>query len=84
MSDDQVLERVMAFMQGRFPGKDIAPDDDIFALGFVNSMFAMELVVFVESTFGFAVPAEELRLENFRKASSVTALVVRNLGLISR
>jgi len=74
-----VLEQTLAFMQPRFPGQMLDPGDDIFALGFVNSLFAMELVVFVETTFGFTVPNEELRLDNFRTANAVAGLVERSL-----
>jgi methoxymalonate biosynthesis acyl carrier protein len=81
VSDEQILEQVMGFIRARFQGRELAPEQDIFALGFVNSMFAMELVVFVESTFGFTVPVDELRLDNFRSGRSVTTLVARNLGI---
>jgi acyl carrier protein len=74
-----VLEQTLAFMEPRFPGHQLDPADDIFALGFVNSMFAMELVVFVETTFGFSVPNDELRLDNFRTADAVADLVERSL-----
>ncbi|MGP4101631.1 hypothetical protein [Nonomuraea sp. KM90] len=40
-------------------------------------MFAMELVMFVEKTFGVTIPNEELRIDNFRTASSMAELVVR-------
>jgi methoxymalonate biosynthesis acyl carrier protein len=73
------LQQTLAFMQPRFPGHALDPADDIFALGFVNSLFAMELVVFVETTFGFTVPNEELRLDNFRTADAVADLVERSL-----
>ena len=41
-------KQITEFIQGRFPSLTIAPDDDVFALGFVNSLFAMELVMFLE------------------------------------
>lgn len=74
---NEVIDETLAFMQPRFPGRALDPADDIFALGFVNSLFAMELVVFVESTFGLTVPNEELRVDNFRRASAVADLVER-------
>lgn len=70
-------ERVQSFVQGRFPQADITPDQDIFALGFINSLFAMELVMFIEKTFGATVPNDELRIDNFRTVESMAALVAR-------
>ena len=78
MTRDEIQGQVLQFMQARFPQRELQPTDDIFALGFVNSLFAMELVVHVESTFGFTVPNEQLRLDTFRTAQSVTDLVMEH------
>ncbi|MEV4178895.1 acyl carrier protein [Nonomuraea sp. NPDC049709] len=70
-------EQILDFVRGRYPQAEIDETQDIFALGFVNSLFAMELVMFVEKTFGVTIPNEELRIDNFRTASSMAGLVVR-------
>lgn len=56
---------------------EIAPDEDIFASGLVSSMFAMELVVHLESSYEIAVIGSELKLDNFRTAQVMAALVLR-------
>ncbi|MEV0455754.1 acyl carrier protein [Catellatospora methionotrophica] len=53
------------------------PDTDLFASGSVTSLFALELVVFLERTFGVAVTGEDLTLANFRTVAAMTALVDR-------
>jgi len=70
-------EQVLAFVRGRYPQAEIDESQDIFALGFVNSLFAMELVMFIEKTFGITIPNEELRIDNFRTANSMAELVCR-------
>jgi len=70
-------DQVLAFVRGRYPQADIEESQDIFALGFVNSLFAMELVMFVEKTFDVTIPNEELRIDNFRTATSIAGLVSR-------
>ncbi len=72
-----VQDQVLAFVSGRFPQVEISPSEDIFQLGFVNSLFAMELVVFIESTFGLTIPSDELVLGNFRTADAMAALIER-------
>ncbi|MEI5103011.1 acyl carrier protein [Streptomyces sp. PmtG] len=74
MSDD-LRTPVREFISAKFPQITLADDEDIFALGFVNSLFAMELVMFVEKTFGVRVPNEELNLDNFRTLDAMAALV---------
>ena len=56
---------------------EVAPDDDLFAAGLANSMFAMELVVHLEQTFGVMIEGQDLKLDNFRSARSMAGLVVR-------
>ncbi|MFE3199280.1 acyl carrier protein [Embleya sp. NPDC055664] len=53
---------------------------DLFASGAVSSLFAMELVVFVESTFDIEVEGPDLALDNFRTLRSMSALVLRLRG----
>jgi methoxymalonate biosynthesis acyl carrier protein len=55
----------------------IKADDDIFASGLVSSMFAMQLVVHLESTYDLAIIGPELKLDNFRTARAMAALVLR-------
>ncbi|MGH3415183.1 MAG: acyl carrier protein [Actinocrinis sp.] len=69
--------RILEFIEGRFPQAGIEPGQDIFSLGYINSLFAMELVMFLEKTFGFTLPNDELRIENFRTVEAMTALVGR-------
>jgi methoxymalonate biosynthesis acyl carrier protein len=69
--------QILAFISGRYPQVEISETDNIFQIGFVNSLFAMELVMFIEKTFSVTVPNDELRIENFHSAQSMTELVER-------
>jgi methoxymalonate biosynthesis acyl carrier protein len=52
-------------------------DQDLFASGIATSMFAMQLVVFLEQTFAVSVAGSDLQLTNFRTVESMAALVRR-------
>ncbi len=69
--------QILGFLHSRFPQVEIGEDEDIFQIGFVNSLFAMELVMFVEKTFSVTVPNDELRIDNFRSVASMSELVHR-------
>lgn len=68
---------ILDFVRDRFPQVDIDAGQDIFELGYVNSLFAMELVMFVEKSFFVTIPNDELRIDNFRSADSMADLVSR-------
>jgi methoxymalonate biosynthesis acyl carrier protein len=74
---ESAKEQIIAFIKGRYPQAEISESEDIFQLGFINSLFAMELVMFVEKSFGVTIPNEELRIDNFRTANSMSDLVDR-------
>ncbi|MFE1250338.1 acyl carrier protein [Streptomyces sp. NPDC058735] len=73
--------RIADYLSRFFPVQDLTDDDDIFELGFVSSMFAMQLVSFVEHEFGITVENEDLELEHFRSVSALDAFVTRKLSV---
>ena len=75
MADTDVKNRVKEFLTVSFRHHEFQEDEDIFGLGFVNSLFAMQLVNFIETTFGITVENEDLDLENFRTIEAIATLV---------
>jgi methoxymalonate biosynthesis acyl carrier protein len=74
---NEAQTRIKAFLSRFFRHHDLQPDEDIFALGFVNSLLAMQLVNFVEKEFAVTVEDEDLDLANFRTLAAIDALVER-------
>lgn len=75
MSD--MRNQIRDFVQPRFPEAEIGDACDIFSTGVANSLFAMELVLFVERLLALQLPQDELTLDNFRSIDSMTALAGR-------
>jgi methoxymalonate biosynthesis acyl carrier protein len=76
----EIRSKLRAFILGHVREADLEDTDDIFAQGFVTSMFALELVSFVETTFGIAVDNEDLDLNNFASIDALNGFVERKLG----
>jgi len=77
---DQTQSKIKEFLSRFFKNHDLQPEEDIFALGFVNSLLAMQLVAFVEKEFGIQVEDEDLDLDNFRSIHAISRLVERKSG----
>ena len=77
---DETQTKIKKFLSRFFKNHDLKPDEDIFALGFVNSLLAMQLVAFVEKEFGVAVGDEDLDLDNFRTINAIAGLVASKRG----
>jgi len=55
----------------------IEGDIDIFGLGILDSMFALQLANFIEERFGIAVSDEDLDIQNFSSVNRIVAFVDR-------
>jgi len=55
-------------------------EDNIFQMGFVNSLFAMKLVGFVESEFGIAVDNDDLDIKNFSSVARIISFIESKRG----
>lgn len=75
-STGTVRTELTAFLEQRTK-VPIAGDVDLFAGGLVSSLFALELVTFLEGSFGVVVAGPDLKLDNFRTVDAMTALVER-------
>ena len=74
-------QRIRAFLAQYIRNHEALQDDeDMFAAGHVNSLFAMQLVLFIESDFGIRLPNSDLRLDNFRTIDNIAALIQRKTG----
>lgn len=77
---NSVRDQIAAFIQSAV-GSAAADDDDIFERGLVSSIFAVELVDFIEVTFQITVDNEDLDLSNFRSVNAMSKFVAAKLAM---
>ena len=66
MKNTNYREDIRNFLENFISEEDFSDEDDIFELGLVSSLMAMQLVLFVEKALNIRVESEELDLDNFR------------------
>lgn len=69
--------RVREFLGRYVRDREIGDDQDFFALGFVNSLMAMQLIQFLEKEFGISVEDEDLDFDNFRSIDRIDDFLER-------
>jgi acyl carrier protein len=74
---DENRAKIRAFLSRFFRVDNLQDDDDIFALGLINSLFAMQMVLWVEKEFGIKVEDEDLDIENFNTINALAGFVER-------
>lgn len=60
-------------------GVQFSDDDNIFGKGFVNSLFAMQMLNYIESEFAITVDNDELEIENFSSVNNIVALIEKKV-----
>ncbi|HKV42895.1 MAG TPA: acyl carrier protein [Blastocatellia bacterium] len=72
--------KIKRFLGRVVRGHDIDDDLDIFATGYINSMFAMELITFLESEFGVQIEDSDLDIKNFATVNRIADLIDRKIS----
>ena len=55
---------------------DLDDAEDLFEAGFVNSLFAIQLIAYLEKTFEIQVEAEDLDMENLKSIDAAASFVI--------
>jgi len=76
LNTDVVIDEITRFVAEQTRTTPDA-DQDLFATGLANSMFAMQLVVFLEQAFAVTVAGPDLQLFNFSTVKGMATLVGR-------
>ena len=79
-TEQSVKETVRQFILSSINIPDLRDDDDLFELGIANSLFAIQLMTFIEKTYALEVEMEDLDIENFQALSASTAFVMKKSG----
>ena len=75
--EDGIKETVKRFILNSINFSQLDDDDNLFESGIVNSLFAVQLMTFIEKNFAIEVGMDDLDIENFKSLNATTAFVVR-------
>jgi acyl carrier protein len=75
MGTETIIEQIREFLGQFVSDTSIDPDCDLFASGMVNSLFAMQLVVYVENEFSIQIAPEDLDYNNFKSLNAIVSFI---------
>ncbi len=73
-------QEIREFLEGYVAGEDFEDGDDIFAMGLVSSLMAMQLVLFVEQELGARLDNDDLDFDNFRSVDLVNHFMLNKMN----
>ena len=68
---EEIKKKVTKMVKKYIKGTEFSDDDNIFDMGVVNSLFAMQLVLFVENEFEISVDNDVLGTDEFNSINSI-------------
>lgn len=73
-TENEIYQKLKEFILKVSRRKTIG-DDDIFEGGIVNSLFAMQLVIFLEKQFDIHIDGKDLKADNFKNIRSIVSYI---------
>jgi acyl carrier protein len=87
MITEEYKQKIRAFVFEKFPlarKRSMADDDLLIETGIVDSLGVLELVGYIEKSFGIIVSDEDLSPENFQSVSALAGFVWNKKTAASR
>jgi len=72
---------IRQFFSRFFRTDELRDADDVFAGGYVNSLFAVQLIAWLEKEFRIAIEDSDLELANFSTIDSIAQMLARKRGV---
>jgi acyl carrier protein len=76
-NSSQVEEIIRNFINNSVNIDALGDDENLFESGLINSLFAVQLMTFVERKFGIEISMDDLDVENFKSVNATAAFIGR-------
>jgi methoxymalonate biosynthesis acyl carrier protein len=82
MNSDEatVKQSIRDFLLRSINVRELKDHENLFETGIVNSLFAVQLMTFIEKTFAIEMETDDLDIENFKSLDAMTAFVLQKNG----
>jgi methoxymalonate biosynthesis acyl carrier protein len=80
ISAQEAKQLIREFINDSISLGNASDDENLFETGIVNSLFAIQLMTFIEKTFQIEIGTDDLDIENFKSISSAAQFVLRKNG----
>lgn len=75
METEDILRKVKQYILRSVDEQDITEDTDLFETGIIHSLFAIQLVVFIEKAFHLELEEEDMTTENMKSIRTIAKLI---------
>ena len=77
MNIDAIKQKIKVFFSKFVGDVEIDDDEELFSSGLINSLFAMQLVLFIEKEYSLKMENEDLDLNNFHTVNAIANFIIK-------
>lgn len=75
MNTQQIKDNLRGFLKEFVKVSEFANDENLFKAKYVNSLFVMQLILFIEKEYAIRVETEDMELSNFCSVDALSTFV---------
>jgi methoxymalonate biosynthesis acyl carrier protein len=75
---DRIITTLSGYLRERYSA-ELAPEDNLFASGIIDSLGFANLIMFVTEEFGVAIDPDDLVEENFQSLQRIAEFLVEKV-----
>ena len=79
MTESEATARIGDFVRSSLGKDDLAGSDDIFEVGGASSIFAMEIVLYIEQELGIELDEDDLERKRFETIDALKDMVASKI-----
>lgn len=80
---DTIKSKIKIFLSRALRERELKDDDDLFQLGLMHSLFAIQLILFIEKECGIELEDTDLDLEKIKTISQIVQLVKQKQQIVN-
>ncbi len=81
MDMQQIKEKIFQYLAQLKNADGLTYDTELFKSRYITSLFALQIVVFIEDEFKIKLSRKEINEKNFHSINAMAALVAMRLGI---
>ena len=79
-----IKNQIETFIRNVIKDDRLTEEDNFYDVGYVNSLFSIQLITFLEKTFSFTIEQADMDIENFCSINAISAFVESKLSNLNK
>lgn len=75
MELNEIKDKIREYLSRSLHDYKLKDNDNIFELGIVHSLFAIQIIIFIEKTFGIELDEDDIDMDHMQTLNRIAELI---------